>query len=85
MNHKYHLSVSIDGIQEDAEEKVLSILSARKNDKQFSLAIEGHLPICSKEYQHIQNEQCEIEEEMRRTHEYWENHDCSEEEHEEHE
>ncbi|MEC7987274.1 MAG: hypothetical protein VX278_19040 [Myxococcota bacterium] len=84
-NRPYNLSIHIEDLQEDAEDEILSILRNPPKEKQYRLAIEGHLPICVKEYQHIQNEQCDIAEEMQRSLEYWENHDCSEEEdHQEH-
>ena len=80
MSRPYNLSIHIEGLQEDKEDEILSILRTPPKHSQYSLRIEGQLPICTKEYQHIQNEQCDIEEEMQRSQEYWENHDCSEEE-----
>ena len=85
MSRPYNVSIHIEGLQEDKESEILSILRTPSKHSQYSLNIEGHLPICGKEYRHIQNEQCDIAEEMQRSQEYWENHDCSEdEEHEGH-
>ena len=85
MSRSYNLRIYIEDLQEDKEDGVLSILRTPSTNNQFRMNIEGHLPICGEEYQHIQNEQCDIAEEMRRAEEYWENHDCNEEEHEDHE
>ena len=82
MSRSYNLSIHIEDLQEDKEDEILSIL---RTLPKHSVNIEGDLPICGEEYQHIQNEQCDIAEEMLRSQEYWENHDCSEEEeHEDH-
>ena len=85
MSRSYNLSIHIEGFQEDKENEILSILRIPSKHNQYSLHIEGDLPICGEEYQHIQNEQCDIAEEMQRSQEYWEHHDCSEEGHEDHE
>lgn len=83
MSRTYNLSIHIEGFQDDKENEILSILQTPS--KHTRPSIEGDLPICGEEYRHIRNEQCDIAEEMQRSQEYWENHDCIEEGHEDHE
>lgn len=70
---------------EDQEEEILSLLAQKDQfDSKYTFRVEG-LEICGlQEYRHIKSQYCEDVEDQLRSLEYWENHDCSEEE-EEHE